>query len=64
MSMTPLHLAVWHGYEEIALCLAQSGAANPYAQTDDNKTVFDLAEANESHSLSELIADIYKNLRN
>jgi ankyrin repeat protein len=59
--MTPLHLAVWHNHEDVALSLVRNGNANPYAKTDDDKNAFDLAEANDNHSLSELIADIYRN---
>jgi len=58
MDSTPLHLAVWNDYNEIAIRLVQSNA-NPNLKMNGVSTAFDLALENKNEVLYELISEYY-----
>lgn len=59
MNATPLHLAVWNDYNEIALRLIQANA-DPYLKMNDISNAFDLARENSNDVLLELLNDFMK----
>lgn len=56
MNATPLHLAVWNNYVEIAILLLQHGA-NPHLKMNNISTAFDLATENSNQVLFDLIRE-------
>lgn len=60
MDATPLHLAVWNDYNEIALVLLQANA-DPYLKMND-KNAFELAKDNSNEILYDLISE-YSQIR-
>ena len=60
MDMTPLHLAVWNDYNEIAIHLIQSNA-DPYLKMNGTSNAFDLAIENKNQVLFELLNEYYAN---
>ena len=59
MNATPLHLAVWNDFNEIALRLIQANA-DPYLKMNDISNAFDLASENSNDVLLELLNDFMK----
>lgn len=59
MNATPLHLAVWNDFNEIAIKLVQNGA-NPFLMMNGKSTALDLAKENSNQVLSDLLLDYYK----
>lgn len=58
MDMSPLHLAVWNDFTEIAIRLVQSDA-DPNLKMNGNTSVFDVAIDNKNQVLYELLGDYY-----
>lgn len=56
MNATPLHLAVWNDFNEIAIRLVQS-KADPYLKMNSSSNAFDLALENSNQVLYELISE-------
>lgn len=63
MDSTPLHLAVWNDFNEIAIRLVQSNA-NPNLKMNGVSTAFDLALENQNQVLYELLSDYYNENNN
>lgn len=59
MDTTPLHLAVWNDFNEIAIRLVQSNA-DPYLKMNGASTSFDLALENDNQVLYELLSEYYQ----
>lgn len=57
MNATPLHLAVWNSYNEIALKLVEH-KADPYLKMNGLSNAFDLALDNSNHVLHELLTEL------
>ncbi len=55
MDATPLHLAIWNDYNEIALVLLQANA-DPYLRMNE-KNAFELAKDNSNEILYDLISE-------
>lgn len=62
MDATPLHLAVWNDYNEIALKLIQA-RADPYMKMNGISTAFDLARDNSNEVLFELLHEYYNSIK-
>lgn len=58
MNTTPLHLAVWNDFNEIAIRLVQSNA-DPHIKMNETSNAFDLALENDNQVLYELLSDYY-----
>jgi ankyrin repeat protein len=60
MDMTPLHLAVFNDYDEIAIRLVQSDA-NPNLKIKGEISALSMALENKNQVLYELLGDYYQN---
>ncbi len=60
MDMTPLHLAVFNNYDEIAIRLVQSDA-DPNLKMKGEESAFSMALENKNQVLYELLGDYYHN---
>ncbi len=60
MDMTPLHLAVFNDYDEIAIRLVQSDA-NPNLKMNGEISALSMALENKNQVLYELLGDYYQN---
>ena len=58
MNATPLHLAAWNDYTDIALRLIQANA-DPYLKMNGVSDAFDLARENSNEVLVDLLSEFF-----
>jgi ankyrin repeat protein len=63
MNATPLHLAVWNDYTDIALRLVQA-KADPYLKMNGKSNAFDLAKENSNEILFDLLNEFANSVKN